>query len=84
MDVKMIVLGIVLILVTITLLRYIFASYSKLDGLKNAKSVTKVSPSSISTTNSNNYAYPVWSRYQTTTVDSIPNGIFWPGPAATP
>lgn len=60
MDVKMIVLGIVLILVTITLLRYIFASYSKLDGLKNANSVTKVSPSSISTTNSNNYAYSAW------------------------
>jgi hypothetical protein len=60
MSVMNIAIGVVVVILIIIIIRYFFGGSNKLSGLKDAKSVTKIPASTLSTTNSVNYAYSAW------------------------
>jgi len=60
MNIKSIVFGVVIILLLILIIRYLFSRSTKIDGMKDAKKVTKISADDIDSSNSNNYAYSCW------------------------
>jgi hypothetical protein len=55
-----IAIGVVVVILIIIIIRYFWGGSNKLSGLKDAKSVTKIPASTLSTTNSVNYAYSAW------------------------
>jgi hypothetical protein len=60
MSVMNIAIGVVVVILLIIIIRYFWGGSNKLSGLKDAKSVTKIPASTLSTTNSVNYAYSAW------------------------
>lgn len=60
MSVMNIAIGVVVVILIIIIIRYFWGGSNKLSGLKDAKSVTKIPASTLSTTNSVNYAYSAW------------------------
>jgi hypothetical protein len=60
MSVTNIAIGVVVVILVIILIRYLWGGSKKLTGLKDAKIVTKIAANSLSSNNTNNYAYSAW------------------------
>ena len=59
-DVKTIIIAVVVILFVILIIKWITGDYTKIDGMKDAKVVTKILANDLEQSNSSNYAYSVW------------------------
>jgi hypothetical protein len=59
-NVKSIIIGVVAVLLTILIIRWLMGDSSKLDGLKDAKKVTKIKAEDLEQSNASNYAYSTW------------------------
>mgnify|MGYP000849785700 FL=1 len=60
MNIKAIILGVIVIILLYVIFRYIFSSSTQINGLTNAKTVTKIDADDITSTSTANYAYSVW------------------------
>ena len=59
-SVKNIVIGVVVILLLITIIRWATSDNTKIAGLNDAKSVTKINPDDLEQSSASNFAYSVW------------------------
>jgi hypothetical protein len=59
-NVKSIIIGVVVVLLAILVIRWLMGDSSKLDGLKDAKKVTKIKAEDLEQSNASNYAYSTW------------------------
>ena len=59
-DVKTIIIAVVVIILVILIIRWIMGDSTKIDGLKDAKKVTKIQASDLEQSNASNYAYSSW------------------------
>lgn len=57
---KNIVIGIVAVLLVIFIIRWLMGDSSKISGLSDAKTVTKIQAEDLEQSNSSNFAYSVW------------------------
>jgi len=60
LTVKNIVISVVVVLLVIIILRWLMNDSTKIDGLKDAKVVTKILPDNLEQANAANYAYSTW------------------------
>ncbi len=59
-NVKNIIIGVVVILLLILLIRWFMGDATKIDGLKDAKKVTKITADDLEDSNASNFAYSTW------------------------
>ena len=60
LNVKNIIITVVVVLLVIIIIRWLMGDSSKIDGLKDAKVVTKIQPEDLEQANAANYAYSAW------------------------
>jgi len=60
LSVKNIVIGVVIVLLLITIIRWFMSDNTKIAGLNDAKTVTKISADSLAQSSASNFAYSVW------------------------
>jgi hypothetical protein len=60
MSVRNIVIGVVIVVLLIIVIRWFWAANTKLTGLNDAKTVTKIPVTDLAQSNASNYAYSVW------------------------
>jgi len=60
LNIKNIIITVVAVLLVIIIIRWLMGDSSKIDGLKDAKVVTKISPDDLEQSNAANYAYSTW------------------------
>ncbi|MDC1321291.1 LamG domain-containing protein [Flavobacteriaceae bacterium] len=59
-DVKTIIIAVVVIILVILIIRWIMGDSTKIDGLKDAKKVTKIQASDLEQSTASNFAYSTW------------------------
>jgi hypothetical protein len=59
-NVKNIIIGVVVLLLLILLIRWFMGDATKIDGLKDAKKVTKITADDLEDSNASNFAYSTW------------------------
>jgi hypothetical protein len=59
-NVKSIIISVVVILLAIIIIRWLMGDSSKIDGLKDAKKVTKINAEDLEQSNASNFAYSTW------------------------
>ena len=60
LNIKNIIIAVVAVLLVIIIIRWLMGDSSKIDGLKDAKVVTKIQPEDLEQANAANYAYSTW------------------------
>ena len=59
-NVRNIIITAVAVILLILIIRWLLSSNTKIDGMKDAKKVTKILPESLAQSNAANYAYSAW------------------------
>ena len=59
-NVRNIIITAVAVILLILIIRWLLSSNTKIDGMKDAKKVTKILPESLEQSNAANYAYSAW------------------------